>query len=175
MWAHGDMTKKEKEKVCPGVHQWFGTTFTNNKAGMAEVDKDKVKRVVYEMSKVCHCVVEGSLTSSEAKAAPARLARTCNTNPPAVVRLACTHAGLLPHFRHGLRLQAQTEERIRRMKQQAQGLTPAQLLSHTRWNACLLCLGSYFMDPCDVCSPCWPGMRTCSNIPTCMPRKAIAV
>ena len=46
------MKKKQNEKVCPEVQQWFGTTFTNNKAGMADVDKDKVKRVVYEMSKV---------------------------------------------------------------------------------------------------------------------------
>ena len=46
------MGKSQNERVCPEVQQWFGTTFTNNKAGMAEVDKDKVKRVVYEMSKV---------------------------------------------------------------------------------------------------------------------------
>ena len=32
--------------------QWFGTVFTNDKAGMAAVDRDKVKKVVYEMSKV---------------------------------------------------------------------------------------------------------------------------
>lgn len=32
--------------------QWSGTVFTNAKAGMAGVDKDKVKAVVYEMSKV---------------------------------------------------------------------------------------------------------------------------
>ncbi len=50
------MKKKQSEKVCPEVQQWFGTTFTNNKAGMADVDKDKVKRVVYEMSKVRHRV-----------------------------------------------------------------------------------------------------------------------
>lgn len=54
MHDNGSMRKRPNEKVCPEVHQWFGTTFTNNKAGMAEVDKDKVKRVVYEMSKVRH-------------------------------------------------------------------------------------------------------------------------
>ncbi len=32
--------------------EWSGTVFTNAKAGMAGVDKDKVKAVVYEMSKV---------------------------------------------------------------------------------------------------------------------------
>lgn len=32
--------------------QWFGTVFTNDKAGMAAVDREKVKKVVYEMSKV---------------------------------------------------------------------------------------------------------------------------
>ncbi len=52
MHGHRRMKKKQNEKVCPEVQQWFGTTFTNNKAGMADVDKDKVKRVVYEMSKV---------------------------------------------------------------------------------------------------------------------------
>ena len=36
------------------------------------------------------------------------------------------------HFKHGLRLQAQTQERIRRMQQQAQALTASQLASHTR-------------------------------------------
>ena len=35
----------------PDVQQWYGTHFTNNKAGMAAVDKEKVKKVVYEMSK----------------------------------------------------------------------------------------------------------------------------
>ena len=48
------MKKKQSKEICPELQQWFGTTFTNNKAGMAEVDKDKVKRVVYEMSKVRH-------------------------------------------------------------------------------------------------------------------------
>ena len=44
------------------VHQnnkWsnFETVFTNSKAGMSGVDKDKVKRIVYEMSKVpCHSI-----------------------------------------------------------------------------------------------------------------------
>lgn len=32
--------------------QWFGTVFTNDKAGMAAVDREKVKKVVYKMSKV---------------------------------------------------------------------------------------------------------------------------
>ena len=32
--------------------QWAGTVFTNAKAGMSGVDKNKVKAVVYEMSKV---------------------------------------------------------------------------------------------------------------------------
>ena len=31
----------------------FETVFTNAKAGMSGVDKEHVKRVVYEMSKVC--------------------------------------------------------------------------------------------------------------------------
>lgn len=39
-----------------------------------------------------------------------------------------------PHFKHGLRLQAQTEERIKRMKQQASALTPSQLAGHTRYS-----------------------------------------
>lgn len=33
----------------------YGTVFTNAKAGMEGVDKEKVKRVVYEMSKVGRC------------------------------------------------------------------------------------------------------------------------
>jgi hypothetical protein len=32
--------------------QWHGTVFTNAKAGMTGVDKEFVKKVVYEMSKV---------------------------------------------------------------------------------------------------------------------------
>lgn len=51
MHQHKDVTKPETEKECADVQQWYGTTFTNNKAGMAAVDKEKVKRVVYEMSK----------------------------------------------------------------------------------------------------------------------------
>ena len=35
-----------------GVSQWHGTVFTNAKAGMAGVDQDKVKKIVYAMSKV---------------------------------------------------------------------------------------------------------------------------
>ena len=45
------MPETEKDNV--DVQQWFGTSFLHGKAGMKEVDKDKVKRVVYEMSKVC--------------------------------------------------------------------------------------------------------------------------
>ena len=30
------------------------TVFTNEKAGMKGIDKDKVKRIIYEMSKVNH-------------------------------------------------------------------------------------------------------------------------
>ena len=37
-----------------------------------------------------------------------------------------------PHFKHGLRLQGQTEERIKRMKQQASALSPSELACHTR-------------------------------------------
>lgn len=33
--------------------QWFGTVFTNEKAGMTGVNKEFVKKIVYEMSKVC--------------------------------------------------------------------------------------------------------------------------
>jgi hypothetical protein len=43
----------ETEKNNVDVQQWFGTSFLHGKAGMKEVDKDKVKSVVYEMSKVC--------------------------------------------------------------------------------------------------------------------------
>ena len=62
------MKKKPNEKVLPEVQQWFGTTFTNNKAGMAEVDKDKVKRVVYDMSKVRHITHSGDSKSQPASA-----------------------------------------------------------------------------------------------------------
>lgn len=38
----------------PGKSEWatYETVFTNSKAGMDSVDKEKVKRIVYEMSKV---------------------------------------------------------------------------------------------------------------------------
>lgn len=51
---HRQSNEKETkhDEKYPDVQQWFGTTFTNNKAGMAEVNKEKVKRVVYDMSKV---------------------------------------------------------------------------------------------------------------------------
>lgn len=32
--------------------QWHGTVFTNEKAGMTGVNKEYVKKIVYEMSKV---------------------------------------------------------------------------------------------------------------------------
>ena len=35
-----------------GVEAWHGTVFTNAKAGMAGVDAEKVKQIVYQMSKV---------------------------------------------------------------------------------------------------------------------------
>ena len=43
--------RAQKIQDTPDVQQWYGTHFTNNKAGMAAVDKEKVKKVVYEMSK----------------------------------------------------------------------------------------------------------------------------
>lgn len=49
---------QSKEAVLPATQdaheQWsnFETVFTNAKAGMAGVDKEHVKRIVYEMSKV---------------------------------------------------------------------------------------------------------------------------
>ena len=45
------LDRSEKSKGTPDVQQWYGTHFTNNKAGMAGVDKERVKKVVYEMSK----------------------------------------------------------------------------------------------------------------------------
>lgn len=43
----------------PGKSDWatYETVFTNSKAGMECVDKDKVKKVVYEMSKVSNMIV----------------------------------------------------------------------------------------------------------------------
>ncbi len=45
------LDRSQKLKDTPDVQQWYGTHFTNNKAGMAGVDKERVKKVVYEMSK----------------------------------------------------------------------------------------------------------------------------
>lgn len=46
----------EKKKVSPtnGAAAWekTNTVFTNEKAGMKGVDKDKIKKIIYEMSKV---------------------------------------------------------------------------------------------------------------------------
>ncbi len=52
MHRQSNAKETKLDQQCPDVQQWFGTTFTNNKAGMAEVNKEKVKRVVYDMSKV---------------------------------------------------------------------------------------------------------------------------
>ncbi|BDA41352.1 probable DNA polymerase IV at N-terminal half [Coccomyxa sp. Obi] len=41
----------QKSEEAANWQQWSGTVFTNAKAGMAGVDKDKIKAVVYEMSK----------------------------------------------------------------------------------------------------------------------------
>jgi hypothetical protein len=41
-------------------HQHPDYVFTNEKAGMAGVDKDKIKKIVYEMSKVRHSHVFAS-------------------------------------------------------------------------------------------------------------------
>ncbi len=43
---------QNSEEARSNWQQWSGTVFTNAKAGMAGVDKDKIKAVVYEMSKV---------------------------------------------------------------------------------------------------------------------------
>ena len=50
---------QERQDIVPatqvgGQEKWaiFETVFTNAKAGMAGVDKEHVKRIVYEMSKV---------------------------------------------------------------------------------------------------------------------------
>ena len=42
-----------KTSVAPQAWENTNTVFTNEKAGMKGVDKDKIKKVIYEMSKVC--------------------------------------------------------------------------------------------------------------------------
>ncbi|KAL3138793.1 hypothetical protein ABBQ32_005635 [Trebouxia sp. C0010 RCD-2024] len=68
----------------------FETVFTNAKAGMGGVDKEHVKRIVYEMSKDS------------------------------------------PHFKNEQRKQAQTEQRIQRLRAKAKALTPPELLASTK-------------------------------------------
>eukprot|EP00803_Ostreobium_quekettii_P007518 evm.model.scf_237.8 EVM.evm.TU.scf_237.8 scf_237:50809-52710(-) len=68
----------------------YETVFTNEKAGMGGVDKERVKRVVFEMSK--------------------------NS----------------AHFKNEQRKQAKVEERIGRLKVQAQKLTPQELAAQLR-------------------------------------------
>ncbi len=43
-----------KDSTPGGVQAWeqTNTVFTNEKAGMKGIDKDKIKKVIYEMSKV---------------------------------------------------------------------------------------------------------------------------
>ena len=136
MHQHKDVTKPETEKECADVQQWYGTTFTNNKAGMAAVDKEKVKRVVYEMSKaraqdtsfryLCTVVCASTPTS-----------RKDISSASAQQTVHKSHVSMqdTPHFKHGLRLQGQTEERIRRLKEQQQKMTAAELASHTRYSS----------------------------------------
>lgn len=48
---HGPVAP-ESSGATPAEWSDYSTVFTNDKAGMQEVDKDHVKKVVYDMSKV---------------------------------------------------------------------------------------------------------------------------
>ena len=85
----------------------FETSFTNAKAGMSGVNKDHVKRIVYEMSKVC--------TAN----APQQIAK--NTN------IDCGVFQDSPHFKNEQRKQAQTEARIQKLRTKAKAFTQAEL------------------------------------------------
>lgn len=61
------MEGHEKDQNCnrsnvpqPQAQAWenTNTVFTNEKAGMKGVDKDKIKKVIYEMSKVSHPYID---------------------------------------------------------------------------------------------------------------------
>ena len=148
------LDKAQKSIDTPDVQQWYGTHFTNNKAGMAAVDKEKVKKVVYEMSKasfrsiVCRLVLHAPCLMSTNALASSCQRRCLSARISEDERLL--HVNVLqdtPHFKHGLRLQGQTEERIKRMKQQASALTPSELACHTRFSC------SPFSPACWVLMP----------------------
>ena len=113
------------------------TVFTNDKAGMQGCDKEKVKRIVYEMSKV-PCLRH---------ATPFFLTHPFENSPHSTLRL---HDPLLrapwsegkaqevhvqdsPHFRNEQKKQQQQEAKIARLKEHASKLNHHQLASHTRF------------------------------------------
>ncbi len=115
-------TSPNKSEVVPATQQvaqdnkWsnFETVFTNAKAGMAGVDKERVKRIVYEMSKVRRGMV-------------GQLCHTCRpTSPP------CHSLQDSPHFKNEQRKQAQTELRIKKLRAKAKGISPAELAASTK-------------------------------------------
>ena len=105
----------------PQESRWskFETVFTNAKAGMGGVDKEHVKRIVYEMSKVeirMHSNVD---------------------NFHGMWRLQPLQLTVLilqdsPHFKNEQRKQAQTEQRIQKLKTKAKALLPAEMAASTK-------------------------------------------
>ena len=82
---------------------------------MGAVDKEKVKKVVYEMSKV---------TVELPRAIPYLAGlRKCHSHAIADIVKQNLFLQDSAHFRNDLRKQSQTEERIRRMKEKASTLS----------------------------------------------------
>ncbi len=120
------------------------TVFTNAKGGMASVDMEHVQRVVYEMSKVARTSVLASCACRPVRARSRCTSAEC-TYPhhccwPVIRCLVecCFDMQNSAHFRNEQRKQAQTEERIARLKRQGAALTQDQLAGHQRCACSLL-------------------------------------
>jgi len=133
------------------------TVFTNDKAGMQGCDKEKVKRIVYEMSKVSSLALVTQLISRSILCpifpCPALkdCVKTSGCHGDACVvcklpcigmeasshtcRPYCSRVQDSPHFLNEQNKQRQQEARIARFKEQASRLNQHQLANHTRFRS----------------------------------------
>ncbi len=115
----------QKSEDTANWQQWSGAVFTNAKAGMAGVDKDKVKAVVYEMSKVNS---DNILQVDDLD----KHYRTTDTYCSDLRSGALDGAQDSAHFKNEERKQAQTQERIRKMQERAKILSASKIAGHTK-------------------------------------------
>lgn len=106
-----------------GGYQTWETVFTNAKAGMADVDRDHVKRVVYEASLV-RSIFHMHATNGVYTGILVPL-------PPQQQHPLHAYTQGSAHFANEQRKQAAVDAKIANLKTHAQQLTAAQLGAHT--------------------------------------------